>query len=286
MQEFEWYGCDWKSLRSNLLKVIIRSMESYRHENGLSGLSSADAGKVTDRLQREVAARVSTDKLGMWEHALPLLVDLESVFEDIEKEFSKSAQHDISWRNRVGSVLKQYLEGSRRAILALDHNVSTNRIKTWERLDQLSRKLAKLRKEDCRCNASHFEALARYVRTHHPKDKNLPKKVSTIEHYFWDFSNECIEMIDNDDAGALSQEEIGDLFGEVGIPELAVSLSNLTSVHRDVISFEYDLEISDVVFMEKRALLDHHQISAESYDKLVLQTLGILQRDLQMQLGG
>lgn len=281
MQE-EWYGCDWKSLRSNLVKLSIQVIERFVEDKGLSGMVPADIGELEARLHHAVNDRIAGDRLAMWSHALPLCVGLADLADKLAREVG--SQEGVSWQRRVGAILKQHFETARREILAADKETHAHRIKTWERLDQISRKVARTKDQQVRCTEEHFQAVSDFVRVEYPRDKNLPRKLSTIETYFWEFSDECVEVVSRDGTEQLPVAEIADLFVDVGIPELGQVIHRLDEVHRDVISFEYELELPGIRFMTMKDLLAHHQLSEQEYDHCVAQGLSRLRQGLELLL--
>jgi len=281
MQE-QWYGCDWKSLRSNLVKLSIQVIERFVEDKAPGGMAAADIGELEARLHHAVNDRIAGDRLTMWSHALPLCVGLAGLADNLAREIG--SHEGVSWQRRAGAMLKQHFETARREILAADKETHAHRIKTWERLDQISRKVARTRNDEGRCTEAHFQAVSDFVRVEYPRDKNLPKKLSTIETYFWEFSDECVEVVSSDATEQLPAAEIADLFVDVGIPELGQAIYRLDEVHRDVISFEYELELSGIRFMTRNDLLVHHKLSEQEYDHCVAQGLSQLRQGLELLL--
>ncbi len=292
--EHDWYGRGWRSLRSNLLKLCLQHSEELlakvrANPERLPEMIDAFVEKVLV----DISQRIPLDQLGLWEEAPALFVNrarlvewLESDRRAIRGEKIHKGQ-PINPRQALGQKLWQYFELARREQLADDLGVSAGKIKTWERLDRVSREIARQKPVSQRCSDEHFRELAGIVKARHPHDKNLPRKVATIKAYFYRFSDECHESIGdlNDGIEMTALEEAKDLLQGVGMEKLNECLRKMSSEDLEIVDVGFNLGIGQVQYRTTQDYLHAKSIDSTEYKDRLEKILGRLRRCLESSLG-
>ncbi len=224
MAQFDdWYGRDWRILRKELVKLCVNCagafLEDVRNSpNQLIELLE----EFKQSVMAEISGLATIDQTGLWPAAMALLVDDGSLDVALKKDLKAIEGGAVRRGNKVsagqalGQVLRSHFEEARRKLLAADMGTSPSMVKTWERLDRISREITRDRPGVRRCSEEHFNELAGAVKERFPNDKNLPRKISTIQQYFFRFSDECVESVDDisEIHGHWSPEDVRGVFGE------------------------------------------------------------------------
>ena len=290
----EWYGRDWRPLRSNLLKLCLRHSEALLmgvRTNPESLPEMVDA--FIEKVLVDISQRIPLDKLGLWEKTPALFVNRKRRVEWLgnDRQAIRGEKiykgQPINPRQALGQKLWQYFEQARREQLADDLGVSTGRIKTWERLDRISRAVSQQKPARKRCSEEHFRELAGVVKERHPNDKNLPRKVNTIEAYFYQFSDECHENVGdlNDAIEMTTLEEAKDLLRGVGMEKLDECLHNMSREDLEIVDVSFNLGIGQVQYRTIQDYLHAKSISSTEYKDRLARILRQLRCCLESSLG-
>ncbi len=293
IRERDWYGRDWKILRTQLVKLCLLHSDAL-----LAGLNNSFdnmeelTNQFLEQIREDIAARISLDRLGLWQNCLSLLIQAERLCMELKRDGEalsgrkKNKGYTVHPRQALARKLNQFFEMNRREHVANELGVSSNKVKTWERLDRVSRKLAKNDTVSNRCTEEHFEALARYVKANHGHDKNLPRRAKTVKGYFYRFSDDCIENIENrdDTMDKLSLQEAKDLLQGAGITQLSKCLQQLSTGDLEIVDVSFQLELSQVVYRSLEDFLHNHKLTQEQFDKRRKQVLDKLQQCLEITL--
>lgn len=293
IEERDWYGRDWKKLRSQLLKLCLQYGDEF-----LASLSSSPGNLMQivysfiENIERDILHRIPPDRLGLWQKALPFFANKQLLFEWLENDKPALLGEKINNGNPVkprqalGRKLCQYFEQERRQQIAAGYGVSANRIKTWERLDRISREVAAQNKTRQRCSEEHFIMLAEHVKEKFSHDKNLPRKTNTIQDYFYQFSDDCYEKIDNQDDGMekISLQEARDLLDHVGMAQLSRCLNRLSGEELEIVDAAFQLGIGKVQYLSLNDFLEKHSLTAEAYEQKRIEILSKLRFCLECSL--
>jgi len=290
----DWYGKDWRSLRSNLLKLCLQhSGELLTGVRTNPEILPEMVDAFIEKVLVDISQRIPLDKLGLWEKSLPLFVNRERFVEWLEADMRAirgekiHKGQPINQRQALGQKLWQYFELARREQVADDLGVSAGKIKTWERLDRISREVRRQNQLIQRCSGEHFRELAGIVKARHPNDRNLPRKESTIEAYFYWFCDECRENIGdlNDEIEMTTLEEAKDLFRGIGMEKLNECLRNMSSEDLEIVDVSFGLGIGEVQYITTQDYQHAKSISSSEYKDRLARILGKLRRCLESSLG-
>lgn len=292
--ERDWYGRDWRSLRSNLLKLCLQHSEELLAEVRTYPERLPDmVDAFVEKVLVDISQRIPLDQLGLWEKAPVLFVNRARLIEWLESDkraIRGEKIHNgqpINPRQALGQKLWQYFELARREQLADDLGVSAGKIKTWERLDRISREVARQNPVSKRCSDEHFRELAGVVKARHLNDKNLPRKVTTIKAYFYRFCDECHENIGdlNDGIEITTLEEAKDLLQGVGMEMLNECLLKMSTDEMEIIDIGFNLGIGQVQYRTTQDYLHAKSISSTEYKDRLARILEKLRRCLESSLG-
>lgn len=284
--ERDWYGVDWRVLRNSLINLCVRYSDNLLLELSESSDSlDSIAASYIDNLLVDIEKRAVVDRVGLWAHTMPLFSNRTRLESTLNKEMSAILRatainrDTVSVQQIIGQTMKHYFESARREILAADFDVSPNRIKTWERLDSISRKLAQAKPVESRCTDEHFEQLSNVVKTQHPKDKNLPRTVKTIMVYFYQFSGECSKFVEASDSHLkmTSLEDAREMLAGVGLDILSGCLDQLSGEHLEIVDVAFGLGVGTVQYRSVDDFLHNRSIKFSEFEKLlkmVLEKLG------------
>jgi hypothetical protein len=244
------------------------------------------------QIREDISDRITHDQLGLWHNCFPLLVEpqwLQEVLRGDREALCGRKKNNgklVQPRQALARKLLQFFEMNRRRHIANELGVSSNKVKTWERLDRISRGLAAESNASGRCNEEHFEELARYVKAEYGHDKNLPRRAKTVKGYFYRFSGECMEYIDDreDTMDKLSLEEAKELFQGVGMAELARCLQQLTREELAVIDVSFGLGMSKVHYRSVNDFITHHSLTQEQFTSQQEDVLVCLHQCLEINL--
>jgi len=292
--ERDWYGRDWVMLRTQLIKLCLLYSDPL-----LSGLQHAPTQSAVflvdqfmKRVREEIGSRIPLDQLGLWQSGLSLLVHEEWLCSELEHDQKALCGRKIIHNKKIkpcqalARKLAMFFEKNRRMLVADELGVSSNRVKTWERLDKISRTLNRTNTSTNRCTEDHFEELANYVRRHYGHDRNLPRRAKTIKGYFYTFSKQCIENIENYNStmDKLSMQEAGQLLQGVGMAELSRCIKQLSKTDKEIISVSFKLNCAQVVYLSLEDYLNRHNLQEKQFEQKRSQVVNRLRRCLEISL--
>lgn len=289
----EWYGRDWKILRTQLVKLCLLNSEAL-----LAGLQEDDPvvfDLVEDflaQLHEEISRRITVDRIGLWQHTLDLLIQGSWLAAELARDLDVLRGGKMVGTNRVlpkqalARKMMQFFEMNRREHIANEQGVSANKVKTWERLDRISRDIARQSETGNRCNEEHFEKLARHVKTRLSHDKNLPRRSKTVMGYFYRFSEDCVEHIDDQETtmDQLSLAEARELMRDVGVVELSRCLGTLPADDLELLDASFGLGLSKVVYRSVEDFLHNKKLGRKEYDTKLQHVLTMLGHCLEIGL--
>ena len=278
---FDWLGQDWLKLKSQLVRLCARHVDVLLDTE--DQYSRAGFQRFRDAVLEELRQRAKPDKdaSGLWSEALGLLAEFDALGPILERELGrKKAQADPV--QVVGQCLRFFLENARRELYALETGETSGRIKTWERLDRISKSLVRLdpERETDRCSDEHFSVLHAYIKEHHNQDYNYPQKLSSIKDFFHLFCECCRNRtvdVEQDDVYSLTSGGISPLVDSLmdGRMEdiLWQCLQQLTKQEMEIMNIEFKLDTTGVTYMSATAYRRETGISKRSYDMTKLKVL-------------
>ena len=282
-----WYGEHWRQLRTQTLKCCLS------HADALPAKIDAVAvSRFIETVTADIRNRIYEDRMGLWEKALPLFADPDKLRDwlladrkILARGTSRSGK-PVHRRQALGRRLSQYFEQARRELVAHEMDVNPHRLKTWERLDRLSREIAHGQDIENRCTDAHFAELAAAVRERFPRDRNLPRTPDTIQTYFFKFSHDCRKPADDpqavlDNAPAPALREI---MRGVGAEVLAVCLDKLEPIELEYMDVEFDLGLSTVQYRKKSDFFTSRALSESSFAIRLREILDKLRDCLELAL--
>lgn len=289
----DWYGKDWKVLRSQLVKLFLQQSRNLLFE-----MQEKDADVLALintfllRIQQNIVARIPLDQLGLWQHGLALLVHPEQLARDcaadLEALRGKKTSHGepVHPRQALARKLQQYFETNRRELVADELGISANKVKTWERLDRISRDVARQEHLGNRCIEDHFEQVARHIKAHHGHDKNLPRRAETVKGYFYRFSSDCLQFIEDrgDTMDKLSLEDAKEFLQGVGMAELSHCLQTLSRQQLEIIDATFHIGLSKVFYRSVDDYLHRHQLGKVEYETQLQGILTNLGQCIELRL--
>ena len=239
----------------------------------------------------DIQARVKMDKIGLWQNALPLCIHSDWLYAELHKDMEallgkkKNAQKPVRPRQALARKMGLFFEKNRREHMAAELGVSSNMVKTWERLDRISRRISQ-DQDGNRCNEDHFAKLAGFVKKNYGHDKNLPRKTTTIRGYFFRFSHECLEYIDSreDTLDRLSLNEAKELLNGVGIAEISRCLSQMPEGQVELLDVAFQLGICKTTFISLDSYLQQKQLSQDDFVKQKKEAMDMLRQCLELAL--
>ncbi len=287
--ERDWYGRDWKILRSQLVKLCLLHCHSLLH--GVQKGRPLPVSSFMEKITQDINNRITLDKVGLWQHCLPLLIRRKWLEKELEKDRQvlcgekKSKGKEVTPHQALARKLNLFFEMNRRQNLAEELGVSSNRIKTWERLDRISRKISQTSPGN-RCRDEHFNLLASHVKQYHGHDKNLPRKAKTVKGYFYRFSNECLDNIEDRDStmDKLSLHKAKDLLQGVGMAELGKCLQEMPAIALEIIDVSFGLGISPIHYLSIEDYLHNNRLTLDHFRKQQDQAMAQLRDCLELRL--
>jgi len=261
-EERYWLEDNWGRTRGMLVPLLF--------QHGVDVFEEAAVGQITEETWRPFL-RTTAEALmnrshgagssaAMYKVSLSLFGEPEPLRREIQQAGAKLIGDKAGGVRRA--VLKRGLVNMRRSRAA----DSEHRAKTWSRLDAISRRLHReqaLRSGPGsynRCNQDHFQALRDHLKVELADDRNLPRTVKTIEHFFEEFCADC-EMAAQEDIPGLDvgEDNIGVLPQAVRAREyVALCAEALDEDHRRVIEAKFGLgeviEISTAAFCKREGM--------------------------------
>lgn len=296
IEERNWYGEDWKNLRDSLMKLCLQKSDDLL-TNICTGINCFEKS-VKDYftvIANEINNKIPQDKIGLWKKALPLIVNQQRFAEWLWKDQKALKGHKmnkgnpISPRQALGRKLWQHFELARREQLAAGRGVSVNRIKTWERLERISREVARKAETGRRCTEAHFAELAGLIKKKYSHDKNLPRKINTVRDYFYQFSDDCLKNMEHIDSvfGKIDTISINDAKGllhGVGKRELEKCLKRLSPDDFEVIDVAFKLGLGKVQYLSVCDFLRARFLNEEQYEEKRKKVMEQLKNCLEFNL--
>lgn len=229
--ESYWYGPGgWRVLRGRIIRLGLEQADIL----GTEGRAIPERSRsFVQQLITDLSQKVSSDRVTLWNFALPLFARPEMLSERISAtleglETAEPPEHQPD-RAFLGETLRRYLEDMRRE---LDFSSAARR-KVWERLDRISRTVTHQQKhtfpipENPRCDEAHWKAVLDHIRAHYPADQNLPRSMDTMEAYFLEFCVECEHLAETEVAALLYAAEPGPFPGQSVLATLEECLEHL-----------------------------------------------------------
>lgn len=270
--ELDWYGRDWKFLRTQVVKLGLQfKAPLLQAATDSKELPVAD---FIDNMIKAASSMIPLDERGIWQNSLPLLVDIGWLAAELEKDrLALRGEKTVNDRpvkpeQALARKLSLYLEMNRRNHIADEMGISSNQIKNWERLDKVSREVAAATTSN-RCNDEHFTELARFIKTNRSHDKNLPRRAKTVKGYFYRFSRDCIENIDDreETMDKLSIQEAREMLQGVAMSELARCLQRLTSEQMEILDLAFRLGLSKVTHISIESYLGEKNMAPQHFEQ-------------------
>jgi len=264
----EWLNHLWPALKKELVQLTTK--EVFR--NGHIIFNAVSINDVSNEVISIVYLKTSSDASGKWDTALSLLGEFPVFLSCFSKENENSITSD-KIQNYFGEAFKQYLEYQRRELVALELNDewSPSKIKTWERLQRISTKVAERTNIDARCSEKHFQDVLQWINTQYRHNYNYPHKLSTIRTYFYKMSTTCKEVInlgydiDEYTAGGKIDVLAEILLGESEKSILFDSLKDLDDNEYELLNIEFKLELKNIFSKTKKEFCLKHSLSNHEY---------------------
>lgn len=287
---YDWLGEDWLKLKSQLLRLCVRHIGEMQAEDG--SLHISHFHEYQEKVMADIQSRIPPDRNGLWSEALALLADFDSQAAPLEKDILGLAA-GVTPAQALGKRLGFFLEDARREWYTLDTEESTARIKTWERLDRLSKKL--LREQHSpeeaenidRCTEPHFQEVHQHVKRHRAGNYNYPQKLVSIRDLFHIFctccrkkvpeSEDCMDNYSSTREPGATLTEI--LFDGKAEDLLAKILARLSREHQEIIDAAFRLGRSDIGYLSESAYIRQNNITRAQFEaekRVALQQLHIM----------
>ncbi len=284
-----WYKRDWRILRNQLIQLSLTYSKIILQ--GIAG-NNIPVEVFLKQIREDIAERIAGDQLGLWQNALPLLIDPDWLQRELERDITalsgkkRDKGEYISPKQALARKLILFFERNRREHLASEQGVSSHRVKTWERLDKISRVLAREQSYTTRCVEEHFAALADYIKSNYSHDKNLPRRAEKVMEYFYQFNDECLEHIQDYDSiqDNLSIQEAQELLHGIGRAELEACLGELSAEERKFIEVRFHLGLSDAVSHCPDDYMQNLEMEKSLLEEKQADVLVMLRRCLELRL--
>jgi len=291
--ERDWYSESWKILRTQLLKLCLSHSDPLLQAIKVPNCQLTELTiSYIEQVTMDITNRIPQDQIGLWKHCLPILAQPEWLCKELECDRSallgekKSTHSKVTPKQALGRKLWQFFEKNRRDFIADQLGVSSNRIKTWERLDRISRSIKSEEELSGRCTEEHFKTLAAHIKQNHAKDKNLPRRAKTVKGYFYRFSRDCIEHIEDTDftMDRFSLQQAKELMGEVGMKELSQCLERLSDVDIALIDTAFQLQFGKISYLSMEQYCNSNDITKKQFKKKRMEIIHILRDCLELSL--
>ncbi len=281
----DWLGEDWLKLKGQLVTFCVRYVALLYDDD--ETYSSSLFSQFRDQLLSDLneRTRAGKDVAGLWGEALGLLARIDDFAPVLDKELGH-IKKDISPAKVLGQCFGFFLEEQRRVWYAQELNETSARVKTWERLDRISKSL--LRKEmqsqaletanvDLhidRCTEGHFKKLHQHIREHHRKDYNYPQSLNNIRDFFYLFCKCCRKRanvdLQQDDYYSLSKGGISTLveklFNTQSAEVLQQCLHQLNQEQSEILDIEFKLGIHSVIYHSATGYRKDKGMTKHAYD--------------------
>ena len=120
--DHDWYGKDWKILRSQLLKLCLQYSNSFLQR--VSEAKEISLGEYITTIEKNINTRIPPDQLGLWQNCLPLLIRTEWLKKELERDIKAlcgqktNKGKKVSPRQALARKLNQFFEMNRRQHIA------------------------------------------------------------------------------------------------------------------------------------------------------------------------
>ena len=197
--EWHWLNNRWASLRDILRNTGMQCCEAVVEE--IVACGTIEEGRWRDFTMAMIArlqalVRVDPD---CRDTAIELLLGDTALLRRSLIESRKFLAADDTGRGRSLALKRAFARLRDERLGGTEHAG-----KTWARLDRISRDFARQRALEGgeavrRCTMGHFVELQRHLREHHAHDKNLPRKLKSIQEYFLEYCDECRPVASDSD---------------------------------------------------------------------------------------
>lgn len=276
--QFDWLGKDWQKLKKQLVILSVSHSSCFSTENQLL---VEDLRLFISVILSDINQRIVKDELGLWQEALPLFTNFDLLQKLINDGLKNTKGKDISFNQALGQNLKYFFEYARRELLALELGDSPARIKTWERLNRFSNKIAKNASFDELCSEEYFDYLLKAIKTQRAGDYNYPQKIDSIRQYFFKFSQDCKKLeiqIDGSELDSYSKLNISvaigdDLFGSGEKETLQKCLLQLDKEDLELLDVAFGLEVSSAQYLSEQVYQQANGYTKRQYDEAKINAL-------------
>jgi len=273
-QTFDWLWKDWLKLKKQLIMLCTRHVGELLDGNG--NFDEDGFERFKEQVMREIQNRIPDDHSGLWQESLALLARSD----ELERRLRKDLRHPsdkLSPAQILGRAMQFVLEQARRELAALETGESPARVKTWERLDRISRRLTAADENSAsidRCSEEHFQQVHAEIKTTHAGDYNYPQKLTSIRDYFYIFCDCCKQRADllaedASDAYSLTRGGLSSLtdtlFGGEAKNALATALTRLPAEQRTLLNAAFGLGLEPVGYISEKAYMRDKGINPTEY---------------------
>lgn len=242
---------EWRRIAGRLLNALSLYADPviYALQDPATDAATFEVayGAFFDAALKDLAARRNAAEgergLLTWEVAISLMAEseiLRRVLWDGRARFAQGEPH-----HAFRMLTRRALSTMRWPQLA----ESPEQLKCWQRLDRISREFAgrtadPLKGFSSRCTREHLDALLVHLREEHAQDHGMPRKMVTLENFFYRFCADCeggakVEIEDADaelGAAQIGAWDIDSLPGaDLRLDYLRDCMRALTSTDRDVL---------------------------------------------------
>lgn len=270
--QFDWLGKDWQKLKKQLVVLCTAHADCFSDKQ----LTTKDLELFVSTVLNDIKARSIQDEIGLWQEALALFINFDLLYKSLESGLKPSFKDkDIIFNQALGQSLNYFFEDARRELLALELDDSPARIKTWERLNRFSNKLAKNTHFSNLCSEEYFEYLLNVINQECAGDYNYPHKLDTIRSYFFKFSQDCKKLevqADDSQLNCYSKEDIFNIIGEdlfSGKEKQILSqcLPQLDKQDLELLDVAFGLEINPTQYLSEKAYQKAKKYNKKQYEE-------------------
>ncbi len=280
-EELDWLANRWQRFRDTVRVVVMRhydpliaaivehgSIDDHRWNEFVNAvLRDLDRGRIRNEQLYSVA-------LSLFADPTPLRRALEEVGSALVGEQAPAARV-VAIKRGITRMRDAWIGGTE------------HRGKTWGRLDSVSRELVRATGSlgDNRCTMEHFIDLLAHLRLHHASDRNLPRKIATIEEYFYEFCSDCQAVaIDGLPEPSVSASQGDAVPGDEEVSaQLGICLEELEDEPRRFVSVHF--KMTDPVEFSSSGYCQRMGIDRRRFHRIVDQALEALRGCIERSLG-
>lgn len=297
-----WYGEGWRSLRRNLVKLCLRESADLLDRLASEDASDAEVDlavrRYVDRLLRAIEERLgAAPGNDRWRHGLRLLAKPDRLADALGRQRARfqDGGSDAAPEALLGRILRSEFEHCRR-ILQTAH--SHHRQKTWEQVDRISRRLLDVGDGvETRRSREHLAAVLQAIEQDHPQSRNLPRRIETLEDYFFEFcpayQPEALEpereasLADERSLGFADLDFLEEMTGMR--PDPIVCFEALPEAHAEAFAVAKGLQADlltggGVAYLNAKAFYTAKRISKRRFYRLVREATNLLVDCLQQRM--